>query len=982
MDSLEELVEQSDRLLMEIQGDTDLPLITRSLEQMGAYGEKLCSSRGVRSDVKAARLLGPTINYDLPSNLSAKLESLSQIKEVELAKPKIDMDIHTFLRCERENVLFTATEQAKRAVFDEVDSICRRATSSWWDRQAAAILTALASSAGPIDSAIFQSIPSSITADTTMSREFLSHTASIDYSIESQASISKEELFYANQVDKYLIDSLTTTHIVYLRPMSVSSGLLNKPSLYDYLYNTSNAKSVFFDESKQNDFCEVFRLIKRMFSISAINIDDIGPSETPLLDLPLPPTHERALEARSGSVLQSAFLRRAIAHLEAEFATYLQTVVASNPRLAQLGGCPGVKSLVRAFLNVKNPSFQSSGATDFNSFGDFEVLIAQFAPTILLFLGRFCRWQAGLAHDILLPSLWRPAGCCWHRIRRSVCLAFRIGNVYLESMSIYCINLHSNNLGDFAQILNTYMVEDRCLPPKLVANVRKTYRRLVKTSRDPYKRLVYCLLGCCDLSDAHTDVGQSIDDFLWLRLSQISTNDGTADQQDDAETLSIGQLQNLLYETYGKGTPVFKTGVSVGETYFDAWNQPLMYFKILCLSQQFEGALAFLSRIEGLRCHAVHLALLLREMKILLLPTSKQAPLVSRVDSDPSGFRRLNFIRLLLLYTRKFESGNPTLCLNYYYFLHDLPSVSEGKEKTPTATLPGFGMSSLFVQCVAELVIQTGEFDLLLGRLVSDGGALRQAGAIDRFASVAPPTSLITAVAEMLEARGQMVQAVSVYLLAGEVKNLLSAVRLTNLLLVGVVAIGAFNGLRTTSNSDREDIMSLATKVGLSVRRLDPITSAVGGEVTSDSGNCGDVSPALQSAARVLYYLLDLATFFDLASAGQWQAALDHMDRLGLLPTTAASEEIDAKVAGFAALSDLVRRPIPAALLQLMRCLTAKASNARANDREPSLCLVEVRARMRALITFVGRIPYRMPSEVYARLAQVEMQLSSASSCA
>lgn len=116
MDSLEELVEQSDRLLMEIQGDTDLPLITRSLEQMGAYGEKLCSSRGARSDVKAARLLGPTINYDLPNNLSAKLESLSQIKEAEFAKPKIDMDIHAFLRCERENVLFTATEQAKRAV--------------------------------------------------------------------------------------------------------------------------------------------------------------------------------------------------------------------------------------------------------------------------------------------------------------------------------------------------------------------------------------------------------------------------------------------------------------------------------------------------------------------------------------------------------------------------------------------------------------------------------------------------------------------------------------------------------------------------------------------------------------------------------------------------------------------------------------------------------------------------------------------------
>ncbi|EUB62716.1 Nuclear pore complex protein Nup93 [Echinococcus granulosus] len=943
MDSLEELVEQSDRLLMEIRGDTDLPLITRSLEQMGAYGEKMCSSRGVRSDVKAARLLGPTINYDLPKNLSAKLESLSQIKEVDFAKPKIDMDIHTFLRCERENILFTATEQAKRAVFDEVDSICRRSTSSWWDRQAAAILTALASSTGPIDTAIFQTVPTSVAADTAMGREFLSRTAPIDFSADSQASISKEELFYANQVDKYLVDSLATTQTVCLRQVSVSSGLLNKPSLFDYLYNTKNAKSVLFDESKQNDFCEVFRLIKRMFSISAINIDDVGPSETPLLDLPLPATHERALEFRSGSSLQSAFLRRAIAHLEVEFATYLQTVVSSNPRLALLGGCPGVRALVRAFLNVKNPSSQPSGDCDFDSFGDFEDGVVDSKPV----------W----------PMIYYCLRC----------------GALQDAASV--ASDAANNLGDFVQILNTFMAEGRCLPPKLVANVRKTYRRIVKTSRDPYKRLVYCLLGCCDLSDAHTDVGQSIDDFLWLRLSQISTNEGTTDQQDDIENLTVGQLQSLLYETYG-------------ETYFDAWNQPLMYFKILCLSQQFEGALAFLSRIEGLRCHAVHLALLLREMKILLLPTSKQAPLVSRVDSDPSGFRRLNFVRLLLLYTRKFELSNPTLCINYYYFLHDLPSVTEGKEKTTVASPPGSGMHSLFVQCVAELAIQTGEFDLLLGRLTPENRALRQAGAIDRFASVAPPISLITIVAEMLEARGQMVQAVSVYLLAGEVKNILSAVRLINLLLVGVVATDDSNGLNVTGNSERENILRLATEVGLSVRRLDPITSAVGGAVSSDSGSCGDVSPALQSAARTLYYLLDLATFFDLASSGQWQAALDHMDRLGLLPTTAASEEIDAKVAGFAAISDFVRRPIPAAILLLLRCLTVKASTAKANEergisvgRTPigisghSVCLEEVRARTRALITFIGRIPYRMPSEVYARLSQVEMQLSSASSC-
>ncbi len=116
METLDDLVEQSDRLLMEIQGDTDLPMITRSLEQMGAFSEKLCSTRGVRSDVKAARLLGSTINYDLPNTLCAKLESLTQATDVEFAKPEIDVDIHTFLKNERENILLATSEQAKRSV--------------------------------------------------------------------------------------------------------------------------------------------------------------------------------------------------------------------------------------------------------------------------------------------------------------------------------------------------------------------------------------------------------------------------------------------------------------------------------------------------------------------------------------------------------------------------------------------------------------------------------------------------------------------------------------------------------------------------------------------------------------------------------------------------------------------------------------------------------------------------------------------------
>ena len=77
----------------------------------------------------------------------------------------------------------------------------------------------------------------------------------------------------------------------------------------------------------------------------------------------------------------------------------------------------------------------------------------------------------------------------------------------------------------------------------------------------------------------------------------------------------------LLVYTY-----VFHPFIS-GETHFSAYQQPFLYFQVLLLTAQFEAAVEFLARIERLRCHAVHVALVLYELKMLLLPYSIQAQL-------------------------------------------------------------------------------------------------------------------------------------------------------------------------------------------------------------------------------------------------------------------------------------------------------------------------------------------------------------------
>jgi len=90
---------------------------------------------------------------------------------------------------------------------------------------------------------------------------------------------------------------------------------------------------------------------------------------------------------------------------------------------------------------------------------------------------------------------------------------------------------------------------------------------------------------------------------------------------------------------------------------------------VLLLTGQFEAALEFLGRYDRFLCHAVHIALVLYELNLLLLPADAQSHLISKDPADSQQLRRLNLARLVMMYTRKFEATDPREALQYFYFL-------------------------------------------------------------------------------------------------------------------------------------------------------------------------------------------------------------------------------------------------------------------------------------------------------------------------
>ena len=80
----------------------------------------------------------------------------------------------------------------------------------------------------------------------------------------------------------------------------------------------------------------------------------------------------------------------------------------------------------------------------------------------------------------------------------------------------YCVWKH---LLSFASLLSLFASPR--LSPSSEARLQLGYKRSVRSSSDPFKRAVYCLLARCDVSDNHPEVCLKTDDYMWLKVGGL-----------------------------------------------------------------------------------------------------------------------------------------------------------------------------------------------------------------------------------------------------------------------------------------------------------------------------------------------------------------------------------------------------------------------------------------------------------------------------
>ncbi|WWC86091.1 uncharacterized protein L201_000962 [Kwoniella dendrophila CBS 6074] len=313
--------------------------------------------------------------------------------------------------------------------------------------------------------------------------------------------------------------------------------------------------------------------------------------------------------------------------LERDFERHVDEIIAKNPKEAALGGIPGIRNKIRAFVDV---TLRSKEARD----------------------------------------AYRPES---------------VNGSFLWAQTYYLVRCGyiDEALNQIAENQQHISRDDWSFPGAFKTVLSSTERRLPKTQRDQlyndfnsnirnnsnvdqFKYTLYKLIGRFELNRKSVKIASTTEDWMWLQLSLIKDSESSNSPQDQYDLLD---LQKLIQK--------------FGHDKFDQnGTKPLSWFNLLLFTAQFEKAIAYLYSKPQLKTDAVHFAIALNYYGLLRVPSKgEEAELLTTDDADISY---LNFPRLIKQYISPFFRLEPQTALQYAYLValsSDSPNIVIGQKQ-------------------------------------------------------------------------------------------------------------------------------------------------------------------------------------------------------------------------------------------------------------------------------------------------------------
>ncbi|KAL3233616.1 Nucleoporin NIC96 [Nakaseomyces bracarensis] len=467
------------------------------------------------------------------------------------------------------------------------------------------------------------------------------------------------------------------------------------------------------------------------------------------------------------------------------------------------------------------------------------------------------------------------------------------------------------------------------LPSELSNELHTEYNQHIKSSLDgdPFRLAVYKIIGRCDLTNKNIpEVTMSIEDWLWLHLTLVKENYSNTDPI--YEKFSLKDFQDIV--------------TSYGSSKF-----PNQYLQVLLLSGLFELAIDYAYHINEM--DAVHLAIGFANNGLLKVQT-ESSTMPELVSMGQQGYL-LDFARLLGNYTKSFRYSDPRIASEY---LSLIALVDDDK------------LVKICHAALRELVLETNEFSILLGRVNRDGSRVH--GVIEerlQLLKLADENQFLHTITEQAARKadddGRLFDSLLLYQLSEEYNIVISII---NDILGGLL-----------SNSDLQQNI-LEAEVNSVNDQQNPLILA--GNLVNIYFANPEISKQISVKNREsCFLLLKLAEIRTAFQKSEWQYLLSQVEDLDILPFT-GGQTIRRKAQEFSTLNANIMKCIPNLLVMTMTSISKLIHSL----RESSFASVSIAQQISSLKTvakncmiYAGMIQYKMPREVYSVLIDLDVSL-------
>ncbi|SCU78242.1 LAME_0A03840g1_1 [Lachancea meyersii CBS 8951] len=468
---------------------------------------------------------------------------------------------------------------------------------------------------------------------------------------------------------------------------------------------------------------------------------------------------------------------------------------------------------------------------------------------------------------------------------------------------------------------------DRKLPNEFVTRLHTEYNQHIKNALDgdPFRLAVYKIIGRCDLTRKNiSSITLSIEDWIWIHIMLIKENNSS---------------DYPLYEKYDLTD--FQTIVtSYGASVFNG-----SYIIVLMLSGLYELAVQNAMTINEI--DAVHLAIALAHYNKLKISTYGKDTL-SELISTNEGKTELNFAKLLGNYTKSFKFSDPRIAVEY------LILINLGGNKDA---------ANVCHEALRELVLETKEFTILLGKVNRDG--TRIPGVIEErqsLLSLSDEKDFLHKITEQAARRadedGRVYDSLLLYQLADEYDIV---IRIVNKLLSDLLSNTdlAQPLLNTDDNNETSPVLIAKKLINVYVNNL-------------------EIAQKIHSKNKeICILLLKVVDIRRSYYTQNWHETLEMIEEIDLIPLVDEASS-RRRAQEFSNLGPEITKNIPKLLIITMTCVSKIIKALNHSEYQSSAKTQQVEALKRLgknCMIYAGMIQYRMPRETYSILINLEVGL-------